>query len=101
LAGHELTLPATQTCALSWRARSDDSSFRDDYEVRVFTSPPVPETLATDSTLLRAIAEETPTYTTHVEALTAYAGRTVYLAFRNKAFDKFLLYVDDVSVRCD
>lgn len=95
-----ISLPASATCTLQWRARSDDASFRDDYEVRVFTSAPERESLAPRSTLLVSVAEETFTYTTHVQALAPYAGQTVYLAFRNVAFDKFLLYVDDVAVTC-
>jgi Cleaved Adhesin Domain len=96
-----LALPATQTCTLAWRARSDDAEFREDYEVRVFTSAPVLESLASDSRLLRAIAAESPSYTTHVQSLAEYAGQTIYLAFRNNAFDKFLLYVDDVTLTCE
>jgi hypothetical protein len=95
-----VSLPASATCTLQWRARSDDASFRDDYEVRVFTSAPERDSLAAASTLLLAVAEETITYTTHVQDLAAYAGQTVYLAFHNHAFDKFLLYVDDVTVTC-
>lgn len=93
-------LPASATCTLQWRARSDDASFRDDYEVRVFTGAPERNSLAAASTVLVAVAEETITYTTHVQELAPYAGQTVYFAFRNNAFDKFLLYVDDVTVTC-
>ena len=38
------------------------------------------------------------TYRTGVD-LTSYNGQTVYIAFRNNSYDKYILAIDDVSVR--
>lgn len=89
--------------SLSWRARAYDPLYLDGYEVRVMTVVPTGGTgtignQITNSTMVFSIAAEQTTWTTHSVDLTAFAGQSVYVGFRNNTFDKFVLVIDDVSV---
>jgi len=81
---------------LRFRARAQDASFRDGYEVRWATANSV-AALSANLPLL-TVAEEDGAWTAHEIDLSALGGQTVYLAFRNHSNDKFALLVDDVQV---
>ncbi len=88
---------------LTWRAKAfDPGSYRDGYEVRIMTTAPTGSTgeignmLSSD--VLFSVAAENSTWTDHLEDLSAYAGQTVYIGFRNNSDDKYLLGIDDVKV---
>lgn len=89
---------------LRWRARSLDPAFRDSYEVRVMvgTAPTggtgVLGNQVTNSTVVYSTAAELTTWANYSVSLAAYAGNTVYVAFRNTSNDRFVLLVDDVMV---
>lgn len=44
------------------------------------------------------VLKESYSWTEHVVDLSAYAGKTVYIAFVNDSQDKNCLYVDDIFV---
>ena len=98
-------LPAGTT-RLSWRASIYDPSFPDGYEVRVMTSglgPPTGGTgvignQVTSSTVVFSIAAEQQSWITRSVDLSAYAGQSVWIGFRNNSNDKFLLVIDDILV---
>lgn len=95
------TLPAN--IVLSWNAVTYDASFPDGYEVRIMTTAPTGTTgnignLLTSSTVLFSTAAENTAWTSRNVSLNAYAGQTVYIAFRNNSNDKFLLLIDDVKL---
>ncbi|MBS1584117.1 MAG: choice-of-anchor J domain-containing protein [Bacteroidetes bacterium] len=82
---------------LKWNAVAYDPLFRDGYEVRIMTTAPTMANQLT-STVLFSTAAENSTWTTHTADLSAYAGQTVYIGFRNNSTDKFLLLIDDIEV---
>jgi hypothetical protein len=95
------TLPAN--CILTWNGVAYDPSYPDGYEVRIMTVAPTGGTgtignQLTSSTLLYSTAAEATAWTAHQVSLSAYAGQTVYIGFRNNSFDKFLLLIDDIQV---
>jgi hypothetical protein len=91
---------------LSWNAIAYDGTYPDGYEVRIMTAAAGPPTGGTgvlgnqvsSSTQIFTIASELSSWTTHTVNLSAYAGQSVYIAFRNTSNDKFLLAIDDVKV---
>ncbi|MDX1909806.1 MAG: choice-of-anchor J domain-containing protein [Bacteroidia bacterium] len=90
-----VTLPA-QTC-LSWYAYSQDEFYPEQYEVRIsFTSPDTAAFLSQPA--VQAISAEGTTFTYRTADLSAYAGQTVYLAFRHTSVDKFILVIDDIRL---
>lgn len=84
---------------LSWRAKAQDASYPDGYEVRISVAgDTIPDFLA--NAALFTVAAENPAWTNHFIDLDAlgYTNQTVYIAFRNHSTDMFLLHVDDVKV---
>ena len=98
--------PLPPNCLLKWKAIAYDPQYQDGYEVRVMTQaggPPTGGTGAignqiTNSTLALSIPAENSTWTDRQLSLSAYAGQSVYIGFRNNSIDKFLLLIDDVVV---
>ncbi|MGB0177511.1 MAG: choice-of-anchor J domain-containing protein [Owenweeksia sp.] len=81
---------------LVWKAGAPDQNYNDGYEVRISTTG---NTVA-DFTAPPAYTNpgEGAPFVSRVLDLSAYAGQTIYIAFRNNSNDKFLLYVDDLLV---
>ncbi|MCW3104001.1 MAG: hypothetical protein JWO09_2441 [Bacteroidetes bacterium] len=95
--------PLPANTILTWNAVAYDPAYRDGYEVRIMTVAPTGGTgvignLITASTVLFSTTAENTTWTAHSVSLAAYAGQTVYVSFRNNAFDKYLLLIDDVKL---
>ena len=80
---------------LIWDAYAPDANFRDGYEVRISTTDR--EVASFTEVPLTIPAEQTTTQTRSI-SLGAYAGQTIYFAFRNNSNDKFLLYMDNIRV---
>lgn len=96
--------PLPANAQLSWNAVTYDPSYPDGYEVRIMTVAPTGGTgvignQLTNSTVLFSTAAENTTWTNRTVSLSAYAGQTVYIGFRNNSNDKFLLLIDDVTVQ--
>ncbi len=90
---------------LSWNAVSYDPAYRDGYEVRVMAEPNVPTggtgvtgNQVSASTVVFSTAAESSAWTRHEVDLSAYAGQTIRVAFRNVSNDKFVLLIDDVML---
>lgn len=91
---------------LTWNGIALDASFPDGYEVRVMTAAAGPPTGSngaignqiTNSSVVFSVAAEASTWTPHSVSLSAFAGQSIYIAFRNNSNDQFLLLIDDVSV---
>ncbi len=92
-----ITVPNTNP-VLSYLVAAQDPSYPDGYELRISTTAPTSANLMSSTVLLTATSAET-TATTKYISLAAYAGQTVYIAWRNNSVDMFLLAVDDVSVQ--
>ena len=85
----------TGTTRLSWNAKAQDPNFPDGYKVKLSTTG----TNKADFTkTLFTIAAENSAWTSNTVDLSAYAGKTVYIAFQNNTFDGFLLLLDDINV---
>ena len=80
---------------LTWQAWSPDAAFRDGYEVRISTTDNL---VPSFTTVALTVPAENTTATNRSLKLDAYIGQTIYFAFRNNSVDKFLLYMDNISV---
>jgi hypothetical protein len=95
--------PLPANTVLSWNAVTYDPSYPDGYEVRIMTTAPTGGTgvignQITNSTVLFTIAAENSAWTARSVNLSAYAGQSVYIGFRNMSTDKFLLCIDDIKL---
>jgi hypothetical protein len=90
-----ITVPAN--AVLKWNAVAYDASYPDGYQVRILNAAPTVGNIAS-STVLQTISAENGTWTARTQSLAAYAGQTVYIAFRNNSNNQFVLLVDDVVV---
>jgi hypothetical protein len=94
-----LISPATTIGAnscLSWVSYSQDPSFLEAYEIRIASTPDTSALLA-GAALVTVTAAPTAK-TLRSASLAAYAGQTVYIAFRQTSLDKFVLLLDDIKV---
>ncbi|TND01821.1 MAG: hypothetical protein FD123_4197 [Bacteroidetes bacterium] len=84
---------------LTWEGMAPDQSYPDGYEVRILTAAPATGNLMSSPVLL-TVAAELGTWTPHSVDLQAagYSNQTVYIGFRNNSFDKFVLFIDDITV---
>ncbi|NVO03364.1 MAG: T9SS type A sorting domain-containing protein [Bacteroidetes bacterium] len=90
---------------LSWNAVTYDPLYQDGYEVRVMVAPTSPTgstgnigNMVTNSTIVFSTLAEASSWTSHTVNLSAFAGQSIYIGFRNNTYDKFLLLIDDVVV---
>lgn len=98
--------PLPANCVLKWNAVTYDASYPDGYSVRIMTSTQGPPTggtgvlgnQVTNSTQVFTVNAENTTWTARQVSLSAYAGQSIYIAFRNTSNDKFLLLIDDITV---
>ncbi|MFM2018261.1 MAG: hypothetical protein RL007_1917 [Bacteroidota bacterium] len=98
--------PLPANCVLKWNAVTYDASYPDGYSVRIMTSTQGPPTggtgvlgnQVTNSTQVFNVNAENTTWTARQVSLSAYAGQSIYIAFRNTSNDQFLLLIDDVVV---
>ena len=88
-------LPANQR--LYWDAEASDVNFPDGYEVRISTTQ-LPATVGNYSTVLFSVGAENSFRTTRSVDLSAYAGQTVYIAFRNNSDWMNMLMIDNIRV---
>lgn len=95
-----VVLPATGTCVVDWRAFAADESYLDGYEVRVSTGGATIAAGLVDAPIFSTAAGHAE-WSSLTASLDGYAGQTVRVAFRNNSDDKFLLYLDQIRVRCD
>jgi hypothetical protein len=98
--------PIPANTVLKWNAVTYDAAYRDGYEVRIMVAPTTPTggtgvigNQITNSTVVFSTAAENTTWTPREVSLAAYAGQSIYIAFRNNSTDKFLLLIDDVVVQ--
>lgn len=82
---------------LRWEGKAHDPSYADGYLVLVSTTD---SQLSSFTDTLRIVAEESENWLQREINLSdsGYVNQTIYLAFVNKSYDKFKLYLDDFSV---
>lgn len=84
---------------LEWQARSHDQSFPDNYKVLISTTDN--QVSSFTDTLAVVLGETSATWSTRTVNLSSkgYNSQTVYIAFVLESYDRFILYLDDISVR--
>lgn len=88
-----VTLGVTEQLSLWARHRSN--TFPEPFDILLSTTG----NAATDfTTTIAAAVTPNTTWQKFTYALTAYAGQTVYIAFRTTTLDEWELYLDDISV---
>lgn len=91
-----IAIPAVaDNVLLQWEAKAQDASYPDGYQVRISTTGTA---LADFTNVAFSIPSEMPTWQARGVSLAAYAGQTIYIAFRNNSTDQFLLLMDNISV---
>ncbi|MEO0580976.1 MAG: choice-of-anchor J domain-containing protein [Bacteroidota bacterium] len=86
-----------RTC-LSWYAYSQDEFFPESYEVWLTTSGNTVDDFLNNGTIIYADSAEGSELDYTSISLDAYAGQSVYLAFRHTSQDKFVLALDDIRL---
>jgi hypothetical protein len=85
-------------CSLTWNALTYDPQYPDGYQVRL-----CPTTSGTDcagQAVLFSVVAENTIWTARSADLSALAGQTGYVSFRNNSNDQFLLLIDDIAISC-
>jgi hypothetical protein len=85
---------------LEWQVKSQDPSYPDGYQVLINTGAAIKDSFDINAPLFYTDAE-LPAWTTRSIELDSFAGQTVYIAFRLKSTDKFLLLLDDIHLYAD
>ena len=81
---------------LFFDAQALDPAYPDGYEVRLSTTT---ATVAALTTVLLTVPSESATWNSRSIDLSAYAGQTVHLAWRNNSNDQYLLAVDNIEIK--
>lgn len=83
--------------SITWSARSHDASFPDGYRIFISTTG---NAVADFTDTLITVATEFENWTTHTVNLSdsGYNSQTIYFAFALQSTDKYILYLDDISV---
>ncbi len=85
---------------LRWSARSHDPSYPDSYEIKL--SETTTDIDSFDYGIGLILEEDEDWYDYEVNLSdSGYVNQVVYIAFRLRSYDKFKLYVDDVSMTID
>ena len=82
---------------LAWKAMAASNIKRDGYKVYVSTKGYAMEDFETEP-IFSIDAEVGGTLQSHEVSLDKYAGQTIYIAFVNDSYDKYVLCVDDIVV---
>jgi hypothetical protein len=86
---------ATSNVELQWKGRSfEGPAYPETYEVRVSTT----NTAVGSFALLTTVTNELGTWNARTLSLSAYAGQTIYVAFRLISTDQSQLWIDDIEV---
>lgn len=91
-----ITIPATGTTILTWKAVAYDPDYPDGYLVKVITGGTDPSNYVT--TTITTVSAENTTWTERSADLSSWAGQTIRIAFQNNSNDMFLLGLNDVQV---
>ena len=83
---------------LSWESMSPDINNSDGYEVYISTNNSSSPVISDFSTLIYSKVAESNTWQTRGVSLTAFAGQTIRIAFKNNSTDKYQLWLDDIKV---
>jgi hypothetical protein len=91
-----ISIPAGSTVGLSWAAVAFDSEWSDGYKVYISTTGNQISDFTTQPVF--SVSEENPSLTYRYVPLSAYAGKTIYIAWVNDSYDQFILGVTDITI---
>ena len=91
-----ITIPLTGTPTLNWKGKSYDFDFTDSYAVKVSETNDNQESFTT--TLAQIDGEQPFDFASHSLDLSAYKGKTIYLAFINNTDNGTYLALDDLYI---
>ena len=91
-----ITIPQDGNPTLYWKGKSYDFEFTDSYAVKVSETNNDQESFT--STLTQIDAEQPFDYASHTLDLSAYKGKTIYLAFVNNTNSGTYLALDDLYI---
>ncbi|HLP10350.1 MAG TPA: choice-of-anchor J domain-containing protein [Flavobacteriales bacterium] len=83
---------------LRWEVQSQDASYPDGYDVMI-SYYPVVDSFYVDTVF--AVDAEYADWTTRTVSLDDFVNQTIYIAFRAKSTNKFLLLIDNIQVYAD
>ncbi|HYG49689.1 MAG TPA: choice-of-anchor J domain-containing protein [Flavobacteriales bacterium] len=83
---------------IQWDVKSQDPSYPDGYDVMVSYYPAI-DSFYVDTVF--SVDAEYPDWTVRTVSLDSFANQTIYVAFRAKSTNKFLLLVDNIWVYAD
>ncbi len=98
LVSPQISLPVGGDYILSFDNMAPDGNYPDNYEVWISTDTNTVANFTQSGTKLLTSTGNPDEMKTKYINLTAYAGEDVYIAFRNTANDKYLLFIDNVKV---
>jgi hypothetical protein len=100
-----IAIPTGSASTLTWNAQALSSGYADGYSVRVMLAPNTPNgttgnlgNMVTNSVEIFTIPAENSIWTSRSVSLGAYAGQTIQIAYRNNSNDKYILYIDDITI---
>lgn len=91
-----ITIPAAGNPTLYWKAKSYDFDFTDSYDIKI--SEVDNQMMNFTTTLLTVNNEQAYDFNSRSLDLSAYKGKTIYLAFINKTNDGYFLALDDLYI---
>lgn len=91
-----ITIPNSGTPTLYWKGKSYDFEYTDSYAIKVSETNNNQESFTT--TLAQIDAEQPFDYASHTLDLSAYKGKTIYLAFVNNTNSGTYLALDDLYI---
>lgn len=92
-----IVVPTTYP-VLQFTELAQDASYPDGYELRISTVAPTTGNLM-NSTVISTVSAASNPAAVKAISLSAYAGQTVYIGWRNNSNDKYMLGIDDVVVK--
>jgi hypothetical protein len=95
----QFTVPSGAGNYLLWQGVTLDASYPDGYEVRLSTTGNTAADFMAGTVIYSTTAENASGWEQHAADLSAFAGQSVYVAFRNNSTDKYVLLIDDIRLQ--
>lgn len=90
-----ITLPAQGNPTLYWKAKSYDDTAPDNYDILISTTD---DQQASFTKLITVTAEQAYFFNSRTLDLSAYKGKTIYIAFLNNTDNGYYLALDDLYI---
>ena len=90
-----ITIPATGNPTLYWKAKSYDFEFTDSYDIKISETD---NQMASFTTALSVDGEQPYDFNSRTLDLSAYKGKTIFVAFVNKTNNGYFLALDDLYI---